>query len=376
MTNQNTLTQRPPLETLACVNSDCKLYGQPDQGNLIIRKHYGVDQLRYLRCTCCKKEFSERKGTGLWNTKVPEQKAIQVAEQLAEGTSQEATARLVKVDLSVVRRLYGCLGQHGRLLHQQKVQGLCPIALQADERHGYAVNKQQGQWEAEVIDPQTKLVVAHVQGRRNHALIERLLRQTAACLANRHNLLLMTDGEVSYATLFPEIFGVPYQPARQGECGRKPKVRYRIPRQLAHVQVVKHREGQRVVKVEIRHVHGSQKYAQECLVKLGCQQFNTSFIERRNGTARRMSAYQVRRSSAFARRPEPKTDLGWWGVTIYNWSRPHRSLRRPLAEAAGRRLYDRCTPAMAAGLTDRVWSVRDVLLTQILPAKPRGDHLT
>ena len=65
-------------------------------------------------------------------------------------------------------------------------------------------------------------------------------------------------------------------------------MRYRIPRTLAHVQIVKHREGARVVKVEVRFTHGSQKCAHSGLARLGYAKFNTSAIERRNGTARRM----------------------------------------------------------------------------------------
>ncbi|MCK6579870.1 MAG: IS1 transposase, partial [Anaerolineae bacterium] len=135
----------------------------------------------------------------------------------------------------------------------------------------------------------------------------------------------------------PEIFGVPYQPARQGTRGRMPKVRYRIPRTLAHVQIVKQRQGARVVKVDVRFAHGSQKCAHAGLERLGYARFNTSAIERRNGTARRMVAYQVRRSSAFAHRPETKKALGWWALTVYNWSRPHAALPLPLPCPLGKK---------------------------------------
>jgi hypothetical protein len=100
---------------------------------------------------------------------------------------------------------------------------------------------------------------------------------------------------------------------------------------------VKHREGQRVVAVDIRYAHGSQRCVQQVLAQLGYTTPNTSAIERRNGTARRMSAHQVRRSLAFARRDDTKVALGWWGLTVYNWCRPHRSLRLPLAEAEGKK---------------------------------------
>ncbi len=336
--NTNSLTHsRPVLETLACVNERCTLYGQKGQDNLTVRKTYGKDAIRYLRCRCCGEEFSERKQTALWNTKVTEEKAITVADHLAEGCSLKATARLAKVHPSVVRRLNEKMGGHAEAFHDERVHDLDVVALEADERHGYAQNKSQPQWEAEVIDPESKFVVSHVQGRRDEALIRRLLEDGAQRLANRHHLVLFTDGEASYASLFPEIFGQAYRPSRQGDRGRFPELRYRIPRTLAHVQIVKHREGQRVVAVDIRYAHGSQRCVQQALDHLGYTTPNTSAIERRNGTARRMSAHQVRRSLAFARRDDTKVALGWWALTVYNWCRPHRSLRLPLARPLGKK---------------------------------------
>jgi IS1 family transposase len=302
-----------------------------------VRKVYGADRIRYLRCRVCRAEFSERKQTALWNAKVPEAKAIAVSEHLAEGCSLKGTARLVKVDASTVRRLNQRLGEHGQRFHHDHAQALRVEAIEADERHGYATHKGQPAWEAELMDPVSKFVIAHVQGRRNEALIRTLLEDGAARLAAPHDLVLLTDGEASYATLFPEIFGQPYRPRRRGHRGRPPKVRFRIPRSLAHVQVVKHREGSRVTQVEIRYAHGSQKCVTQALEKLGYQVANTSAIERRNGTARTMCAYQVRKSLAFARRTDTKQALGWWGVTVYNWCRSHRSLRQPLAQPVGKK---------------------------------------
>ena len=328
---------RPELATLACVNERCESYGQKGQNNLTVRKIYGKDGIRYLRCGWCGKEFSERKTTALWNTKVSEEKAIAVAEHLGEGCSLKATARLVRVNASVVRRLNGKLGEHGEAFHNERVQQLEVEALEGDERHGYAQDKQHPMWEAELIDPVSKFVVSHVQGKRDECLIRTLLQDGANRLANRQHLVLFTDGEVSYASLFAEIFGQAYHPSRNGSRGRLPEVRYRIPRTLAHVQIVKHREGSRVVQVDIRYAHGSQTLVHQMLERLGYNVPNTSAIERRNGTARRMSAHQVRRSLAFSRRSDTKLALGWWAVTVYNWCRPHRSLRLPLDFPQGKK---------------------------------------
>jgi IS1 family transposase/transposase-like protein len=319
------------------VNEACELYGQAGRQNLIVRKVYGADGLRYLRCRCCGREFSERKRTALWNTKVRETKAIAVAEHLAEGNSAKSIARLVKVDASVVRRLNGAVRQHGRAFHDARVHDVQVKALHGDERHGFTGDKGTPVWEAELLDPASKFVLSHVQGRRDETLIRRLLQDGAQRLHNRHDLVLFTDGEPSYATLFPALFGRPYHPVRRGERGRYPQVRYRIPRTLAHVQVVKHHAGRRLTHIEIRYAHGSQKRVRQALEQLGYRTPNTSAIERRNGTARRMSAYQARKSLAFARRPDTKLGLGWWGVTVYNWCRSNRALRQPIPDAQGKK---------------------------------------
>jgi IS1 family transposase len=328
---------RPPLESLACVNPDCDLYGQKGGNNLTIRKVYGHDNLRYLRCRCCQQEFSERKNTALWNSKIPEEKAVSVAEHLADGCSVKGTSRLVKVDPATVRRLNQKVGAHGRRYHEQEAQDVAVTELQADERHGFAGSKDQPAWEAELIDPKSKFILAHVQGARDESLIRRLLEDGAARLRNRHEVALFTDGLAAYRTLFPEIFGYAYYPPRQGTRGRYPQARFRIPRTAAHVQIVKHQSGQRLSAIEIRYTHGSKKRIEEALSRLGYHVPNTSAIERRNATARLMSAAQVRRTLAFAGKEGSKEAMGWWGVTVYNWCRPHRSLKQALPKPTGKK---------------------------------------
>jgi IS1 family transposase len=215
---------------------------------------------------------------------VPEVKAIAIGEHLAEGCSLKGTARLVQVDPSTVRRLNRRLGEHGQIYQDERVQAVTVEALQADERHGFAGDKGQPAWEAEVIDPVSKFVLSHVQGRRDEQLIRTLLADATQRLSNRHDRVLFTDGESSYATLFPELFGQTYRPSRSSYRGRPPKIRFRIPRSLAHVQLVKHRVGSRMTHVEIRYAHGSQKRVAQSVERLGYGTPNTSAIERRNGT--------------------------------------------------------------------------------------------
>jgi transposase-like protein len=128
------------------VNAECKDYAQAGLNNLTVRKRYGQDQIRYLRCRTCQQEFSERKGSVLWNTKVSEEKAESVAAHLAEGCSMRATQRLTGVDRSVVVRLNRWLGKHGQAFHDVCVRDVQVEALQSDERHGYTRDRRTPCW--------------------------------------------------------------------------------------------------------------------------------------------------------------------------------------------------------------------------------------
>lgn len=108
--------ERPDLDTLACVNTECPFFRQTSQGNLVVRKRCGHDAIRLLRCRTCCEEFSERRGTALFNTKMSEAKAVIVIEHLDEGCSVRATARLTKVCKETVARLLRVSGRHTEAL--------------------------------------------------------------------------------------------------------------------------------------------------------------------------------------------------------------------------------------------------------------------
>lgn len=128
--------ERPDLDTLACVNAECPHFGQAGQSNLVIRKVYGRDAIRLLRCRSCGEEFSERRGTALCNTKVSEAKAVAVIDHLTDGCGVRAPARLTKGCKETVARLVRVAGRHAERLHDQQVRDLTPRALEFDEQWG------------------------------------------------------------------------------------------------------------------------------------------------------------------------------------------------------------------------------------------------
>jgi ribosomal protein L37AE/L43A len=273
MTNIN----RPPLDSLACVNPDCVSYALPRQSNLTIRKTYRTDQIRYLRCSHCGQEFSERKNTALWNCKITEDKAIAVAEHLAEGVSLKGTARLTKTHPGTVRRLALWSGRHSKVLHHSQAQDLKCQTLEMDERHGYVEEKSQQVWDAVTIDPASKFLVQLEVGERNEELMVSLMKHSAQRLAKPQDLLLMTDG-APLPQCFSRDFWSELQPSRASDVGRPPNPRYRIPRTLAHVQSVKHRQGKKLVQVAVCKAHGCWSRIEQGLAELGYNQANTSAV--------------------------------------------------------------------------------------------------
>ena len=101
-------------------------------------------------------------------------------------------------------------GEHAETFHHQQTQDLEISALEMDERHGYVGSKNTQYWDGVAIDAVNKFVVQVEVGHRDQQLIEQWMSRSAQRLAHPQDVVLMTDGEACYRTLFPVIFGAPY----------------------------------------------------------------------------------------------------------------------------------------------------------------------
>ena len=156
--------------SLSCQNPDCQAHQQPNQNNLTIRKTYGLEKIRYLRCQTCGFEFSERKNTALWNLKISEARAVQIADCLSDKNSLKAVVRITKTDKTTVKRLRTQLGKQAKGIHDRLVQNLKCKVVEFDERYGFAVSKDQAVWEGTAVDALTKLTVSLRVGRRDELM--------------------------------------------------------------------------------------------------------------------------------------------------------------------------------------------------------------
>jgi hypothetical protein len=92
--------------------------------------------------------IAERKNTMLWNTKISEARAVQIADCLSDKNSLKGTVRITKANKSTVKRLRREIGKQAKSVHNALVKNVKAKVVEFDERYGFAVSKDQPVWEA------------------------------------------------------------------------------------------------------------------------------------------------------------------------------------------------------------------------------------
>ena len=132
------------LSAFCCLNPECPDYGKRGLGNLSVTAHYGAEnKRRVLRCTTCKARFSERKGTPLFDTRLPQEKVVAILLHLAEGCGVRKTSRLVGVSKDTVTRYALRAGEHAPQLHDELV-AFSPRDARGAVRRKMGLRRQKG----------------------------------------------------------------------------------------------------------------------------------------------------------------------------------------------------------------------------------------
>lgn len=147
-------------------------------------------------------------------------------------------------------------------------------------------------------------------------------------------------------------------PEYQG-VGRRP-TRKRAQPGWQYLQAVKQRENGRVVGVKLRVIFGEKKEVLKLLGK------STAYIERTHLTMRMFNSRLTRTTLGFSKDVAMYRASAAWEDLIYNFGRPVKTLREEVPDDPKRRWKPR-TPAMAAGLTDHIWTVKELLTTVVVP---------
>jgi hypothetical protein len=208
------------------------------------------------------------------------------------------------------------------------------------------------------LDAESRLVLSVVPGRQSaeHTLL--LVQDVAVRTGGQPLDLFTSDENPAYAWALLEVYGAWRQPQRQGTRGRYPKPVKVPPEELTYATVHKTRKSNRVVQVEARGVYGSAAAVQAALDNSSVSgSVNTVYVERHNGTDRNRNARKARKSYCFSKDWAVHEAATYFTLYSYNFCWPVRTLR----EKIGRKRYRPRTPAMAAGLADHVWSLREWL---------------
>jgi len=214
------------------------------------------------------------------------------------------------------------------------------------------------------FDPISKLLPAFVVGKRTKANAYRLVEKIHR--ASDGAIPLFTSDELRhYRDALLRVYGireeVPKGPRRRGRP-RKPKLR--PPPELRYAQVVKHRRKGRVISITTKVIFGKEQEVKELLqASPVSKSVNISFVERNNLTLRQHSRRLGRKTNGFSKDISKLEAQLYLALGYYHFVKEHFGLRGESKD--NNKKWVQRTPAMAAGITDHIWSTRELLIYRV-----------
>jgi transposase-like protein len=327
----------PPLrpELVVCPKPACGA-----SGRIGIHSH---QERRYI-CHACGATFAETVGTPLYGLKHPAWLVVLVLALLAGGCPIPAIVFAFGLDERTVAAWQQKAGQHAKTVQQQVVcQGQVEVGqVQGDELY---VKTQRGTvWMATAMSVFSRLFLwGAIAPHRDTTLIAQVVQQVRTSAQVGRPILWAVDGFAAWTKAILQVFR---DPVRTGKRGRPRLV---VWPEVHIVQVIKRHAGRRLTAVERRLAHGCRRSAEALMqaTQVGLGVINTAYIERLNATFRTWLPALTRRSRTPARAVAQLEAAMFWMGAVYNFCRVHATLS--------------ATPAMAADLTDHVWSVDDLV---------------
>ena len=370
-----------------CPKANCAYQGWVGLGNLRANGHPSGGPWRQWHCTVCTGYFLETHGTLLHGKRVAPDVLVWAVGALAEGLGIRAVARVFGVDPNTVLQWLVEAAEQLQAFSQSVLHDVRLTQVQLDELYALLSAVKAGEvseaealarlsrsphWVWTAIDPVTKLLLTIDVGDRTLAMAQRVVHQVVQVLAPGCVPLFLTDGFKAYTTALLTHYGQWVQPARRQATGPAPKPRWRPLPGLLYAQVIKTVRRRRLVRVSHRLVFGTLAAIEQVLAAHGWQ-INTAFVERLNLAIRQHVAAVGRRVSTLCKGEDGMRQQLALYLVYYNFCLPHASLRVPLPQplptngTGSATQWRPRTPAMAAGLTDRVWTLREVLLFRVPP---------
>ena len=366
-----------------CPNPKCFHYRRMRQGNVSAIATYLTQsgKRRIFRCHTCETPFSETRETVFFDLRTSEDKVMMALKML-----------LVRVDLAGIGFVLGVteatvLGWLRRAAHQgdtinrHLLRALPVTQVQLDEMWNFIERKhtcetdamgesgpdsEDGrQWVWISFAPEFRLMIAAIVGPRTLDTAKEVVAATKARVAGIP--AFFSDGFTCYLAALIAAFHVVTTFARTGKRGRPRKPRCEPHPALVYGQLVKQKTQGKLLTLSTRVVLGAER-----LTQLGLT-ISTALVERVNLTLRQALAPLVRKTSSFCKDRERMRQRVVLFQVFYNMARPHMSLRQPLplpertCHGAIQPRWRQRTPALAAGMTDHIWTFRELLTAKFEP---------
>lgn len=279
--------------------------------------------------------------------KLPVSKRVQILNMLVEGSSMRSISRVSDVSFNTIAKLLEEAGAVCDAFHDEKVRGVKAARVQCDEIWAFCYAKAKNVataksapdgagdiWTWTGLDADSKLIVSWLVGGRDSEYASAFMNDVASRLANR--VQMTTDGHKAYLEAVEGAFGADVDYAQLVKMfGASPdgsKGRY-SPAECTGI------------KKNVIEGSPDKKH------------ISTSYVERQNLTMRMSMRRFTRLTNAFSKKLENHCHALALYFVFYNWMRIHKTLR--------------VTPAMAAGLTDRLWSWEDIIAIMDAKAEPK-----
>ncbi len=268
--------------------------------------------------------------------KLPADKRAMILTLLCEGNSLRAVTRITGASINTVTKLHIDAGRACKRFHDEAVRNVKSRRVQCDEIWSFTYAKQRNvaaaksapvqsgdTWTWTALDADSKLIVSFLVGGRDAQYAHAFVADISGRLANR--VQLTTDGHKAYLDAVEEAFGANVDYAMLVKIYGEP------------VGAIGRYSPGECVGTEQRRVEGRPDPAH----------VSTSYVERQNLTMRMHMRRFTRLMNAFSKKIENHAYAVALHCVFYNFVRIHKTLR--------------VTPAMAAGLTNRLWEVSDIV---------------
>jgi len=203
----------------------------------------------------------------------------------------------------------------------------------------------------------SRLRIGSAIGKSEEEIAPELMEQVKMHAPDEGPPALSSDGKGAYPDAMLKTWGKVPEYSGRGA----PQKLLKPEKDWQCLQVIKKRKGGKLESVRIKVVYGDPKQVKE---KLGC---HTAYIERTNLTSRTMNGRLVRKTLSFSKELRFLQAANILEDAIYNFTRPVKTLRVELPNPSNLARWQQRSPAMAAGLTDHIWTVRELLTVMLVP---------